>query len=229
MAPRKKKEMPRREEFLAAALARLSKHGYSATSTRDICADVGLVHSAIYNYFPSKEAVVLAIEERDMTAMLSELDEIVLATEGDPGRRLIDVVTYVFNQATQRRSAWRLLADMLRSISPQSRAMVVKRRDAFQAVVGDAIGQAIAAGLAGPADVHLAKLHLFGIAEGMSGWYRPGGAMKREDVVGAAVVFTLQGIAAKPKLMALAQESAERDASSRRTARKPAKARKETA
>lgn len=218
MAPRKKKDMPRREEFLAAALERLSKLGYSATSTRDICADVGLVHSAIYNYFPSKEAVVLAIEERDMTAMLAELGEIVETTERDPGRRLIDVVTYVFTQATQRRSAWRLLADMLRSISPQSRVVVVERRDAFQKIVSDAMEEAITAGLAGPADINAATLHLFGIAEGMSGWYRPGGRMRRDDVVNDAVAFTLKGIGATPKLLSLIQSSPAKG--SRRTRKK---------
>jgi AcrR family transcriptional regulator len=203
MAPRRKKDMPRREEFLAAALARLSKHGYSATSTRDICADVGLVHSAIYNYFPSKEAVVLAIEERDMTAMLAELEEIVRDSESEPGRRLVEVVTYVFNQATQRRSSWRLLADMLRSISAQSRVIVVERRDTFQRIVTEAIEDAIGAGLAGPVNVRTATLHLFGIAEGMSGWYRPGGVMTREEVVADAVTFILRAIEAKPKLLAL--------------------------
>lgn len=204
MAPRRKKDMPRREEFLAAALARLSKHGYSATSTRDICADVGLVHSAIYNYFPSKEAVVLAIEERDMTEMITEL-EAIASGEPDPGKRLVAIITYVFNQATQRRSAWRLLADMLRSISPQNRAFVVRRRDQFQALVSSAIEDAVAAGMVAPADIRLATLHLFGIAEGMSGWYRPAGDRSRDSVVADAVVFTLRALAAKPDLLALAE------------------------
>jgi len=211
MAPRRKKDMPRREEFLAAALARLSKHGYSATSTRDICADVGLVHSAIYNYFPSKEAVVLAIEERDMTAMLSELNDIVEQTATDPGRRLVAVVTYIFNQATQRRSAWRLLADMLRSISPQNRTVVVRRRDQFQKIASDAIENAIAAGLAGPSDVRMATLHLFGIAEGMSGWYRPGGPKPREEIVRDAALFVLKAIGAKAKLLSLLDNPAARE------------------
>ena len=55
----KKPEFPRREEFLNAALARFSRAGYSATSTREICADLNIVPSAMYNYFPSKEAVIL--------------------------------------------------------------------------------------------------------------------------------------------------------------------------
>jgi AcrR family transcriptional regulator len=202
MAPRKKKEMPRREEFLAAALARLSKYGYSATSTRDICADLGLVHSAIYNYFPSKEAVVLAIEERDMTEMLTELHETVASHADDPGARLIAVISYIFNQATQRRSAWRLLADMLRSISPQSRAVVVKRRDEFQSVATKAIEDASAAGLIYPTDGHTATLHVFGIAEGVSGWYRPSGKMTRDSVVSDAIIFALRALAAEPGLLA---------------------------
>ncbi|MCO5090918.1 hypothetical protein [Bosea sp. (in: a-proteobacteria)] len=45
-----KTEMPRRGEFLPAALDRFARYGYSGTPMRDIGAGVGPVHSAICNY-----------------------------------------------------------------------------------------------------------------------------------------------------------------------------------
>ena len=58
-ASRRKGDLSRRDEFLSAALRRFSRYGFSTTSTREICADVGLAHSAVYNYFPSKESMCL--------------------------------------------------------------------------------------------------------------------------------------------------------------------------
>lgn len=200
MAAKKRKEMPRREEFLQAALQRFSKLGYSATSTRDICAEVGLVHSAIYNYFPSKEAVVLAIEEREMTEMISGLRETLEKAGSDPRDRLLATVVHVFDEAIVRQRAWRLMADMIRSLKPRNRQQVIRRRDEFEGAVRDVLADAAEAGLISPPDIRLATRHLFGLAEGLAGWFRKDGALGRADTVADISGFALRGMGADPEL-----------------------------
>lgn len=203
MAARKRKEMPRREEFLHAALTRFAKLGYSATSTRDICSDVGLVHSAIYNYFPSKEAVVLAIEEREMTALLSALRETLDEVGDNPRDRLLVTIVQLFDKAILRQKAWRLMADMIRSLKPRNRQLVIKRRDEYEGAVRDVLAAAAAAGLIAPPDVRLATLHLFGLAEGLAGWFRKDGALSRADTIADISTFALRGIGADESLYRL--------------------------
>lgn len=191
---RQRKDLPRREEFLNAALARFAKAGYAGTSTREICADVGFVHSAIYNYFPSKEAVVLAIEEREMTELIKLMTDLLESTAGDVRLQLVEVVKHIFQQAVQRRDAWRLMADIIRSLKPKNRAIVLERRDHYEGCVRKVLTDAIAAGEIPPQDVKFATLHLFGMAEGMSGWYKRGGDTTADEIVANATTFYLRAL-----------------------------------
>lgn len=188
--------LPRREEFLTAALRRFARYGYAATSTRDLCADLGIVPSAIYNYFPSKEAVILAIEDREMTQMLSELETIDLDLRDDPQQRLARVVNYVMTQAIVRHESWRLMAEMLRSLKPESRTRVIARRDAVENIVRTTLTDAVEAKLIPLQDVKLASLQLFSMAEGMSGWYREDGDYSGEQIASHACAFFLRAIGA---------------------------------
>lgn len=197
----KKPELPRREEFLNAAVKRFSRYGYNATSTRDLCADVGIVPSAIYNYFPSKEAVILAIEEREMTQMLAGFEAIEAATDGNPAGRLNALVAHVFAEALERRESWRLMADMIRSLKPENRARVVRRRDAVERIVRNALEKAMEAGLVPQQNIKLACLQLFSMAEGMSGWYRHDGESSARDIAAHATAFFLRAVGASPSVL----------------------------
>ena len=186
--------MPRREEFLAAALKRFSRYGYVATSTRELCADLGIVPSAIYNYFPSKEAVILAIEDREMSQMLGELEAIDRELRGDVKGRLVSIVKYVTAQAIIRRESWRLMAEMLRSLKPENRTRVIARRDAVEKIVRGTLADAVREKLIPPQDVKLACLQLFSMAEGMSGWYQEAGQYSAEQISSHAAEFFLRAI-----------------------------------
>lgn len=189
--------MPRREEFLRAALRRFARHGYAATSTRDICADVGIAHSAIYNYFTSKEAILLAIEERAMIQMQAGLDALLDSPRPtDAAQDLRIAVRYVLDYAIKQREAWRLMADMLRSLTPRHRTVVVSRRDRFEGTVRRLLDNAVAKGELPRQDVRLAVLHLFGMAEGMAGWYRSDGLLPAERIVAESTEFFLRALKA---------------------------------
>lgn len=193
----KPRDLPRRDEFLAAALRRFSRHGYAATSTREICADVGLAHSAIYNYFPSKEAMLLAIEEREMTRMQAGLDALLDAAARRPPLERLEIgVKFTLLVAMEKREAWRLMAEMLRSLKPKYRAAVVARRDQYEGTLRRLLGDAIASGDLPQQDVSLASLYLFGMAESMSGWFRPQGRLSADELTIHATRFFLRGIGA---------------------------------
>lgn len=206
----KLRDLPRRDEFLAAALRRFARHGYAATSTREICADVGLAHSAIYNYFPSKEAMLLAIEEREMTRMQAGLDALLgAAARRSPLEKLVVAVRYTLMIAMEKRQAWRLMAEMLRSLKAKQRAAVVARRDQYEDTLRRLLVAAIAAGDLPQQDVSLASLYLFGMAESMSGWFRPQGRLSTDDLADHATRFFLHAIGARASEAALQSDRSE--------------------
>lgn len=63
-----------RERILASATALFARQGVRATSVRDITEACGLSKGALYNHFPSKEAVLSSIIEEHILLIESELN-----------------------------------------------------------------------------------------------------------------------------------------------------------
>jgi AcrR family transcriptional regulator len=61
----------RRTAILDATLVILSERGYEGTSVRDIAAAVGVSVPVLYDHFPSKTALQLALIEREGASLLS--------------------------------------------------------------------------------------------------------------------------------------------------------------
>jgi AcrR family transcriptional regulator len=53
----------RRQRILAAALEQFRVAGFEAATTRDIARQAQIASGTVFNYFPSKEAIVLALAE----------------------------------------------------------------------------------------------------------------------------------------------------------------------
>lgn len=60
-----------RRAVLEAAIARFGREGYRATSVADIARDASVGGTAVYAYFPSKEALFLAAVDEDAAAVIS--------------------------------------------------------------------------------------------------------------------------------------------------------------
>jgi TetR/AcrR family transcriptional regulator, transcriptional repressor of aconitase len=54
----------RQEQILTAALRCFARRGYYATTIEDLVVETGLSRGALYLYFPSKEALYLALSDR---------------------------------------------------------------------------------------------------------------------------------------------------------------------
>lgn len=93
----------RRAQLIDAALELFSKRGIEATRVSDIARAAGVAQGLLYNYFPSKEALVMAIIERHgPLPLLFEL----LATPPDRPTRetLLDIATRIYALVQERRS-----------------------------------------------------------------------------------------------------------------------------
>lgn len=80
------KGVQRRQEILDRALQVFSERGYDRTSLRSIGEAIGVTHAALLHYFPSKEALLVAVlRERDARSPSSGhrpfLEELVLGAE----------------------------------------------------------------------------------------------------------------------------------------------------
>jgi AcrR family transcriptional regulator len=60
-----RRQADRREEILVAAQRCFARFGFHQSSMQEICAEAGMSPGGLYRYFPSKEAIIAAIAERD--------------------------------------------------------------------------------------------------------------------------------------------------------------------
>jgi TetR/AcrR family transcriptional repressor of uid operon len=66
------KQSDRRGEILAAAQRCFVRSGFHQTSMQEICAEAGMSAGNLYRYFPSKEALIAGIAERDRAEVAGE-------------------------------------------------------------------------------------------------------------------------------------------------------------
>src|SRR5678809_1130501 len=72
------------DAILEATARILVKEGYDRASTNRIALAAGVSIGSLYQYFPSKEALVAALIERHMDEMLVVVTEAVAGIEGKP-------------------------------------------------------------------------------------------------------------------------------------------------
>lgn len=86
----------RRAEILGAAKRCFVRDGFHATSMQDVFAESGLSAGAVYRYFPSKDAMILAIAGQNIEDVLALIRELAVGSAHDPlGEtlaRILDVI-----------------------------------------------------------------------------------------------------------------------------------------
>ena len=71
----------RRSEILDAARRLFSRMGFHQTSMQQICAEAGMSPGNLYRYFPSKEAIIAGIAERDRAEVGAQLADAQFTTD----------------------------------------------------------------------------------------------------------------------------------------------------
>ncbi len=208
----------RRRELLRAAAKLFRSQGYSATSTRDIAAAVGMQSGSPFYHFKSKGALLYAVMEEGMrSALLRQASALGTGLEVEPPAKLdsTDASASLSGShpdpqaaAAQARFATliRTHFDILlgkgsdfipvmlyewRSLNARQRAGIAQLQreyDAHWLPVLDAL--AVAGRLRG--DVHLARLFILGALNWSVQWYDPKKHASLEDLTGDALDLFLQ-------------------------------------
>jgi len=155
MARPKNASGPRtRQAILDAALDLFGDRGFFGTSLRDVASAVGVRESAIYNYFPSKQALFEALIAADQDERRERLE----AALDEPAGDLHEVLERLARRSLedfarpQQRQLFRILmSDGLR-LARAGRLSLVDRMGSSHARLRDAMQRFIARGCLRPAD-----------------------------------------------------------------------------
>lgn len=107
---RSRKGLQTRERLLGAAIAEFTRAGMAAADTAAIAAAAGVAHGTFFFHFPTKEHVLLELEQREQRRMATELTRF-FATPHDVRATLAESVGVL--EKLERRLGSRLFKDFL--------------------------------------------------------------------------------------------------------------------
>jgi AcrR family transcriptional regulator len=111
--PRQQRSRQMLERIIDAATRVLSARGYDGASTNRIAAEAGISSGSLYQYFPNKDAIVVAVLDRFADDLADRIGAQIEATMTEPwqtgGRALLDAQIALFEEN----------ADLLRIIVEQ--------------------------------------------------------------------------------------------------------------
>ncbi len=104
--PRQERSRRRVEDLLDAAARLVVEHGVEAVTTRDIAEAAGVPVASLYQYFSDKEDVMLALAQRDMDEMDTQVAADLAAVEELSVASLVRTTMRAFVSVYHRRPAF---------------------------------------------------------------------------------------------------------------------------
>jgi AcrR family transcriptional regulator len=175
-------DTPRRLQIEEVASALFRERGYAATSVRDIAQALNLQGGSLYAHMASKEDVLWSIVIRAADRFNSAVGPIALDAGLPAADRLRDmihahvgVVTGIQKDAAVFLHEWRFLSD-------ERRAEISRRRDAYEQLFRDVIGEGVRARQFRDVDVRLTAAAILSALNGIPTWYHASGPLTADQI-----------------------------------------------
>lgn len=179
-----------RQNIQSAALRLIGSMGFAGTGIRLIAKEAGVSLATLYHYMSSKEDLLVGMMRENILTLLRDAEK-ALVGRRKPADRITALVTaHLTIHATQ--SLLCVVCDTeLRSLTPEHRAEVVMYRDRYEQLWRDTIDQGVAQGDFRTADTAIASSALLEMCTGVAHWYKPGGRLSLDDIVGLYIDMAL--------------------------------------
>lgn len=169
----------RRDEILDAALDAFRERGYHATTLDVIALRLGVRKTALYHYFPDKEAILYECHK----ASLAQLDRILRDTRRLPSvaARLRAVVREHVRVMIETLHGSPLAFEVT-ALSPARQKEIIAARDRYERHLRGLIERGIRDGSFRRVDPKLATFAILGAINWIARWYRPEGPSQAPEV-----------------------------------------------
>ena len=185
----------RRREIDQVASGLFRANGYAATSVRDIAKALDIQAASMYAHVASKEDVLWSIVDGAATAFERAADTAIAdAASSDPVDRLAALVEAHVEVITADPERSSVFVTEWRHLSPDRRAAIAVRRDAYEARFRDTIADGIAIGAFRATDPALASTFVLTALNGIATWYRPDGRLSADRIADHYVDLALRAL-----------------------------------
>jgi AcrR family transcriptional regulator len=184
--------------------------GYAATTVREIAAAANMLPGSLHYRYASKEDLLLALIDHGIERATAAV-RVAIAGVEDPHERLRAALRAHLSLLVHEDVSIYVLLYEGRSLSGDTRADMVRRRDRYDALWDGILNKAAAAGRVRPgADLRLVRLLILGAANWTAQWFSPRGKYSSDEVADAFMALVWNGLAkpAAPKRPSLVNRSA---------------------
>ena len=183
-----------RNNILEAARDLFFEKGLDGTSMRDIASAVGLVPSSLYNHFPTKDSLVLAVMENSFETVDGKLRGLF---EESPSIQLL----YRVLEAHALQHVHGIKETMVfefegRHMPPVVRRRVVELRHIYERRFYDLADKLAAMGLLSPDETRTRMRFLLSAGVDIGTWFQAGGRMDEQEIADAYARFGLSALGA---------------------------------
>ena len=175
----REKRQRRRAEILHAALRAFREHGYHATTLDDIAKHLGVRKTALYHYFPDKEALLYACHKESLAEISRLMKEV--RKLGTASQRLAHVIREHVRVMTDTLEGSPLAFEVT-ALSPQRQAEIISARDRYERGLRRIIQDGIKAGEFRQVDSKIAVFAILGAINWIARWYRPEGSLHAPEL-----------------------------------------------
>ena len=183
-------------QICAAANRVFYERGYHGATLRDIAEVVGIRAASIYNYFPTKEALLHHVMMETLSKLREQVDTTLAATPDDPTKRISTFIMEHIRFHIEHAQEAAVADNELRALSAEKRVSVVALRDSYEEILRDLLQQGVQKGVFAEAHVKLTSLAILTMCTSVAVWYRPDGPMSTNDVATAYTRLVLHMIGA---------------------------------
>jgi AcrR family transcriptional regulator len=196
---RRGQRMPRSErraQLLDAAQSVFVEAGYHSAVMDEIAERAGVSKPVLYQHFPSKLELYLALLDQFTDELLGLLQGALHRTDGNKAKVMATVATY-FEYVAQEGGSFRLIFES----DLRNEAEVSSRLDSFSEACARAMAKAISADTSlSPADAHLLGMALTGMAQiAARDWLAQGVRVPREEAARVVGQLAWRGLGGFPK------------------------------
>lgn len=166
--------------ILDAAVTAFADLGFAGASMRTIAGRAGTSLSNLYNYFPSKEDLLVAVLKEANDALLHRVTLTVSAARPNPEEQLRAAVRAYVGFTTDHQLASLVALSEFRYLEGARRQEVVTARDSTQRIFVDILTRGVESGAFGTPYPREAARAVLLLCSTVSTWYQARGALTPE-------------------------------------------------
>lgn len=182
------------QAIMDCAAALFAKEGYPSAKMQDVAKACGATKSMLYHYFPTKDDLLFAMLKEHLERVVQSIEE-AIALQVDPSEKLPAMVqTYTQKSAQSRRRHMIAMQDVKYLPRPKQLPLIELQRQLTNRVAD--LLREVNPGL--PEKVYKPyTMMLLGLMNWTDTWYRPGGAMKPQELCDRLSRLFLKGFLAE--------------------------------